>query len=272
MRGTAVTLAVLLGMAGGCRTGRDYPANGGPRYAGGPSGAGSVPRLANDTLRLATFNIKLAHEVDSAIVVLRTDPQLRLADVLMLQEMDAESARRIADSLGMWYVSYPAIVNRSTRRDVGNAVLSRWPIVADARIVLPHPSRYAGTHRIATAATIRVGDMTVRVYSTHLGTMMDVGGTARRAQLRTILRDAERFERVVIGGDMNEVDVGRVARESGYLWPTEDGPRTFALGRYDHIFLKGLATADSAATGTVLNVRGASDHLPVWVIALILRP
>jgi endonuclease/exonuclease/phosphatase family metal-dependent hydrolase len=29
---------------------------------------------------------------------------------------------------------------------------------------------------------------------------------------------------------------------------------------------KGFRGADSAVTGTVLDVRGASDHLPVWAV------
>ncbi|HEV7367265.1 MAG TPA: hypothetical protein VGN76_15575 [Gemmatimonadales bacterium] len=40
-------------------------------------------------------------------------------------------------------------------------------------------------------------------------------------------------------------------------------------GRLDHIFLRGLASPDTAAAGTVLVVGSASDHLPVWTIALL---
>lgn len=54
----------------------------------------------------------------------------------------------------------------------------------------------------------------------------------------------------------------------GYSWPTERGPRTTAGGRWDHIFFKGLSTPDAAA-GTVRKIRGASDHLPVWAIAIL---
>jgi endonuclease/exonuclease/phosphatase family metal-dependent hydrolase len=41
------------------------------------------------------------------------------------------------------------------------------------------------------------------------------------------------------------------------------------IGRLDHILLKGLRSSDSAAAGTVLDVRGASDHLPVWAIGIL---
>lgn len=257
-------------MLSGCRTGRDYPAVDGPRYAGRPPGA-DCSRTPSDTLRIVTFNIEFALQVDSALAVLGAEPGLRSPDVLLLQEMDAASTRRIADSLGMWFVYYPAIFHERTRRDFGNAVLSRWPIIADAKIVLPHPSRYAGTHRIATAASLLIGLDTIRVYSTHLGTMADIRGSRRREQLRAILTDAGRYRRVILGGDLNEGDIGDIATQEGYLWPTEKGPRTTSVGRWDHIFLKGLAPRDAMSTGTVENVRGSSDHRPVWLVVVIDR-
>jgi endonuclease/exonuclease/phosphatase family metal-dependent hydrolase len=104
------------------------------------------------------------------------------------------------------------------------------------------------------------------VYSTHLGTPGGNSGGARRNQLRAILRDAARYRRVIIGGDMNDATVGRLAREAGYAWPTERGPPTSRLGRLDHIFVKGLSIPDSAGAGAVLDVQGISDHLPVWTV------
>jgi endonuclease/exonuclease/phosphatase family metal-dependent hydrolase len=207
--------------------------------------------------------------VDSALALLSSDPSLRRADVLLLQEMNEEGTRQIAGALGMWYVYYPAIFHYRTNRQVGNAVLSRWPIVEDRKIVLPHVSRFVRTQRTATGVTIRVGQRLLRVYSTHLGTMGDLAPAARRNQLRAILADAEPYLHVVIGGDMNDAGVGHVAREMGYAWPTERGPATTRLGRLDHIFLKGLAVPDSAAAGTVLDIRGASDHLPVWAVGIL---
>jgi endonuclease/exonuclease/phosphatase family metal-dependent hydrolase len=117
--------------------------------------------------------------------------------------------------------------------------------------------------------TIGVGKTLVRVYSTHLGTLADNGASERAAQLRTVIADAARFERVIIGGDMNAAAVGRIARDLRYAWPTEHGPKTTVLGRLDHIFLKGLASPNSGGSGTVENVRHASDHRPVWALAVL---
>lgn len=253
----------------GCRTGRNYTTPSGPRYAGGASQNSAGHHQTTDTLRLVSFNIEFSQQVDSAIQLLTSTPALRGADVILLQEMNEEATARIAKALGLGYVYYPAIFHYRTNRLMGNAVLSGWPIVEDRKIVLPHVSRFVHTQRTETAATIRVGDVPVRVYSTHLGTMGDLAPAARRDQLRAILADADRYPRVVIGGDMNDAGVGRVARERGYAWPTKRGPATTWLGRLDHIFLKGIAAPDSAAAGTVLNAGGASDHLPVWAIGIL---
>src|SRR3990170_3722917 len=203
------TLVVLVaGGLGACRTGTNYPSERDPRYSG--VAIGSAALETPDTIRIVSFNVKYAERVDSAIIVLTTEPTLRKADVMLLQEMDAQGTKRIADALGMSWVYYPAIFRHRSGKDLGNAVLSRWPITSDDKIVLPHVSRYARTQRIATAATIRVGDVDVRAYSTHLGTPADISSASRRAQFQAIIVDAAKHARVVIGGDTNSATVGRV--------------------------------------------------------------
>ncbi len=261
-------LALLCLVLAGCRTGRNYPGTEGPRYAGAPADSGAT-RAITDTVRIVSFNVEFSRRVDSAIAVLSSDPALRGADVILLQEMDSSASRRIAEALGVWYVYYPAIFHLREGRQFGNAVLSRWPIVEDAKVVLPHPSRYARTQRTATAATILTGKDTLRVYSTHLGTPLDISASARSNQLRAIMKDAERYARVVIGGDLNSESVGNVAKTAGYTWPTEHGPKTTSWGRWDHIFLKGLRSPNTLSAGTVLDARATGDHVPVWATALL---
>jgi endonuclease/exonuclease/phosphatase family metal-dependent hydrolase len=263
-------VALLLMLLAGCRTGRNYTDLEAPRYAGGPPEAAVAPADTTRT-KVVSFNVEFSIQVDSAIILLANDSTLRDAGVILLQEMNETATQRFAEALGLWYVYYPAIYHFRTQQLFGNAVLSRWPIVEDRKVILPHVARFAGTQRTATAATIRVGSQRVRVYSTHLGTPGGTGGGARRDQLRAILADAARYQRVIIGGDMNDANVGKLARDMGYAWPTEHGPPTSRLGRIDHIFFKGLLTPDSAAAGAVPNVWHISDHLPVWAVG-ILRP
>jgi endonuclease/exonuclease/phosphatase family metal-dependent hydrolase len=268
MRSPSIIL-LAMSLIGGCRTGRNYPGIEGPRYVGRPVGVESRDRLGVDTLRIVSFNIAFAREIDRAIELIMSEPALRRADVFLLQEMDVEGTKRLASALDMSYVYYPAIYHLRAHRDFGNAVLSRWPIVEDAKLVLPHVSRYAGTQRIATAATIRVGAAHVRVYSTHLGTVLDVGNGARRDQVRAIVEDAKAYAYAVVGGDFNSSSVASVGRDAGYAWPTERGPSTTRGGRYDHILLKQLRVPDSAGAGTIASSRGSSDHRPIWVTGIL---
>jgi endonuclease/exonuclease/phosphatase family metal-dependent hydrolase len=220
-----------------------------------------------------TYNVEFARRIDEAIGVLRETPELADADVVLLQEMTADATARIASALGMGYVYYPAIHHGRAKQDFGNAVLSRWPVERDEKLVLPHRSRYARTQRAATAATIRVGVTPVRVYSTHLGTVADVSARRRREQLEHVLRDGARFPNAVVGGDMNTGDLTQAVREQGFRWLTTDMPKTTRFGRLDHVLVRGGALAMPARAGIVASGRTASDHSAVWVrIPLGARP
>jgi endonuclease/exonuclease/phosphatase family metal-dependent hydrolase len=257
---------ILVLVVAGCRTGRNYTSPEGPRYAGAPPGSPAPGSLGTTAIRVVSFNIAFAVEVDSAIALLASEPTLREADIILLQEMDEAATHRVASALGLWYVYYPSVFHFRTQRHFGNAVLSRWPIVEDKKIILPHLSRLARTQRIAAAATILVGQTPVRAYSTHLATPTDISPGARHDQLREIMADAARYQRVVLGGDMNDYAIGLLARNLGYSWPTRRGPPTTRFGRWDHIFFKGLTSPEAGASGTVSDGRGSSDHLPVWAV------
>lgn len=225
---------------------------------------------APDHLRFVTFNTHFALRVDRVTELLQAAEPLADADVVTLQEVDAKAARRIAIALGMFYVYYPGAVHPATGRDFGNAVLSRWPIVNDWKIVLPHQGRFRDTERAATAATILVGDDSLRVYSVHLSTMAEMSPTSRREQARAVLADAARFHRVIIGGDLNSVGVGDEFLACGFLWPTKNNAPTIHVFTWDHIFLKGMEAGDDASAGVVERDNGASDHRPVWTVARFL--
>jgi endonuclease/exonuclease/phosphatase family metal-dependent hydrolase len=226
----------------------------------------SAPSVLRRILRLVTFNTRHAEQVDSTIALLRLSPALERADVVALQEVDAAATERIARSLGMRYVYYPATLHPKFGRDFGNAVLTRWPIVADRKLVLPHLGRWRRTARTATAATITVDGAAIRVYSAHLGTLAEIGPRSKRDQVRVILADAAAYAHVVILGDMNSYGVGETVRGAGYHWPTEHNLRTHAYGNWDHVFLRGIALVPGSATGVVPDNRGASDHRAVWTL------
>ena len=264
-----MALGILALGTAGCATAINYPDPAGPRYAGALPG---TPPSAEgpDTLLVVSFNVQYGERPDSALAVLRETPEIQGADLILLQEMDAPGTERLARALGMAWVYYPAVERKASGRDFGNAVLSRWPIEEDEKLVLPYLAVIGRTQRIATAATVRVGRRPVRVYSVHLATPVTLAYHYRREQWATVLEDARRYPHAIVGGDLNSGGLGERAARRGFYWPTEEGPNTLLFGRWDHIFLWGLTVpGGEAAAGTVRDNRGASDHLPVWTRAVL---
>ncbi len=260
-----------------CARGINYTDQTGPRFAS-PSvaeseAAWSGPHVAAaeaiaelptpDSLRVVTFNVRYAEQTALAIKVLQTSPELRNADVVMLQEMNEHAVTETATALGMGYVYYPAQLHPVPQKNFGNAILSRWPIVDDRKIILPSRSMSRGAQRVAVAATILVGRERVRVYAVHLSTILEVWFTGQSNQADAVVGAAEGYDRVVVAGDMNSHDnVGAIFTDAGYFWPSRNtGPTTHKLFAVDHVFSRGFTVGGS---GAVQDNLGASDHLPVW--------
>jgi endonuclease/exonuclease/phosphatase family metal-dependent hydrolase len=222
------------------------------------------------TIRVVTYNVQWGKHIDRAINVLTTRTPLPDADIVVLQEMDPNGTRRIAEALGMSWVYYPASVHPRAGHDFGNAVLSRWPIVADEKLMLPHIAGLRHAQRTATAATVMVGDVKVRIYSAHLGTPSDIRPSKRRDQAQMIMADAATYPLVIVAGDMNSHGIGKTFVAGGYQWPTEHNGFTSAVFNWDHVFLKGFGKAvpgSAKVTGIVRDTLGTSDHDPVWAVA-----
>lgn len=267
-------LVVVVGLAtlSGCARALNYE-DVGPRYAGGPTRATpDPPRCVPETLHVASFNLKLGRQVDRALTLFRSAEPLRGADVIALQEMDAAGTQQFATALGMSYVYYPAAIHPGTGREFGNAILSRWPVVADRKILLPHLGRFRRMRRVAVAATVRLGVTSLRVYSLHLGTGADTGPDGRQDQAQAVLADAEGYDRVVVAGDLNSHGVGKIFEAGGYSWPTRDQPGTTFLFNWDHILVRGLAPVSPAGSGVVRDNLGTSDHRPVWAVVVLAPP
>jgi endonuclease/exonuclease/phosphatase family metal-dependent hydrolase len=257
-----MSMAAVLPLAA-CSAALNYTDPAGPRY-GQARVLAQVP--ASDTLRVVTFNIAFARRTDLAIELLRENRELAGADLIFLQEMDAPSAALVADSLGLSWVYYPATHHPETHRDFGNAILSRYPILDDTKLPLPHLARGRRTQRAAVAATLLVGSRQVRVYDVHLATMVGNGPNARRDQLRVVLEDADRYTDAIIAGDFNSETVPALALDHGFRWPTRHLQRTSGLWTFDHVLLRGFSMADSTSIGVVADNLGASDHRPVWAV------
>ena len=201
----AVRILPVLFLSAGCAAGvRNYPDPAGPRFAG--SHAVARPP-ADRRLRVVTFNIKYGRHVDRATRLFREDPLAASADVLLLQEMNHTAVSALSAALELDYVYFPGAYHPKGRADFGNAILSRWPLTDDRKVVLPHRGRFRKLQRVAVGATVLVPDRPVRVYSVHFETPFSVSERQRRAQIAAVLADARDHPRVVIAGDFNSTGV-----------------------------------------------------------------
>ena len=197
-------------LAGAPRRGR-FAAR--PRRTTEPAAPPSASSAANEPpeapaaaqpLRVVSFNIAYAIEIERAIEVLRGTEALRDADLVALQEMDAPGTERIAKALGMNAVYFPSGVHPKHERDFGCALLSPWPLVEPRKLVLPHGARGSGLRRSATIATVVRGGSRIRAYSVHLPSPLAISGGSRKHELRVLAEDASASaDPVVILGDFN---------------------------------------------------------------------
>jgi endonuclease/exonuclease/phosphatase family metal-dependent hydrolase len=244
-----------------CSPARNYVDPRGPRYSG------SYARGRATALKVVTFNIRFAREIDRTEELFEKNEHLRDASVIALQEMDAPGTEKLARALGYDYVYYPSALHPQTSRDFGNAVLSRWPIVADHKLILPHLSGLRRMLRTVAVADLQLPAGLLRVYSVHLATPMELTPQARVEQAVAIAEDARPFPgAVVVAGDFNNRDlVSRVFENAGFLWASRDLGRTLRFFCWDHVFTRGLVSTVPSERGIAVDNNGASDHLPVWV-------
>jgi endonuclease/exonuclease/phosphatase family metal-dependent hydrolase len=272
MKRIALLLMLLtLSLPWACSQKKVYTDPGGPYYEGAyfedrPEFTGSI--------RVVSYNIKLGKEIDRAISEFTGVPELRGADIILLQEMDSEGTEEIARELGYNYVYFPAAIHTKHDREFGNAILTRWPVTDSWKLLLPHRDPVRKNRRIAAVATIAIGEYEILTYSVHTE-MVWLALDRRIAQVDSVIRSvSETYPLVIIGGDFNtESDYYvRVAedlfsgagfvRASKGVGPTaKAGPAGFFDLRFDHIFVRGMEVLDR---GKVKDIE-ASDHLPIWV-------
>lgn len=228
----------------------------------------------NGSIKVVTFNIKLSEKIEEAIEDLSQTPELKDADILLLQEMAEDGVAAIAQRLGYNFVYYPASLHYKHEKNYGNAILSKWPIEDYRKIILPYEHPMNRQIRIAALATIVVEEFEILTYSVHTE-MFWLGSKKKLDQVDSILRSvADHFEYVIIGGDFNtntengirdteklftQADFSRASKGVGAT--SKGDPLGLVDFELDHIFVKGFTTVNSGK----LEETQSSDHYPVWV-------
>ena len=268
-----LTVALLLLSACGLKTGYAPPEI--PVHRG----RGATDQIvAVDSLTVVSWNIAYGENVEAALSELREDPRLAAADILLLQEMEPSGSERLARALGFHFVHGSAAVHPHHSKLFGNAVLSRWPIVGDQVLILPHETLLTGHRRIAVAADIALGKgRTVRAISVHTATMiMDLDKRLDQAQAAADSLGGQRGL-TIIGGDFNTVsdyevtELGQLMRHLGQnivrlpAGPTLRNRLKKLPGStpvLDHFFCRGLVPSASG----IAERTTASDHYPIWAV------
>jgi endonuclease/exonuclease/phosphatase family metal-dependent hydrolase len=195
------------------------------------------------------------------------------ADVIALQEVTRphrgdDPLEGLAEQLGL-HVTFAA-TRVHKRGELGNAILSRWPISGVAMLDLSF-SRLE--KRVAVAAQFQSGGYAFDVVATHLA----LGDRTRHRQVRAIL-DHPRVQDTptVLLGDMNAWRQCKATRALDDELETHNNPAwpaSFPSARpviaLDRIYTRGAKLVDISAHQTTAS-RRASDHLPI--IATIELP
>jgi endonuclease/exonuclease/phosphatase family metal-dependent hydrolase len=239
----------------------------GPKYEG--QYADEIQPI-NDDIVVVTYNIKEGVKIDQAGEGLKTVDELKDADIVLLQEMDEAGVDQIAQLLSLNYVYYPAFISRDGR-NVGNAILARWPLTDTQKINLPGRHPLSGQMRIAVRATMGFGGQDLHVYSLHTETY-STKPSHRRDQIFAVVEDIGPGEDlVIVGGDLNTVSTRSIKRMKDQFAAigldsvsAGSGPTISKFGissvTADHILARGFTTISS---GVVPHAE-ASDHYPVW--------
>ena len=253
-------------------TAKNYLGQNVPFYSG--NFAIESPQSA-EHLTVISYNISYGRNIEQALHEIRKFTSQKTPDILLLQEMDETGTEKFGHELQLNYVYYPAAVEPKYKRNFGNAVLSRWPIVESQKLILPHISLSDRMKRVATRATIRIQDIDVIAYSIHTEPVF-ILPKFKENQCFAILEDTGSQARVVIvGGDFNAFTEAYAEKlekrfsRAGFVRASKGSGYTFVRFGFkmppDQILTKGFVVKSA---GKFAEAK-ASDHLPVWVI---LRP
>jgi endonuclease/exonuclease/phosphatase family metal-dependent hydrolase len=186
------------------------------------------------------------------------------ADVIALQEVlrpyqGEDPLEAIADALGL-HVAF-ASTRLHRRGELGNAILSRWPMAGVSVVDLSF-SRME--RRLAMAAQFQFEAGVLDVVATHLA----LGDRTRHRQVRSLL-DHPRFQGgpTLLLGDMNawrQCKATRVLEDElhhNLAWPPSF-PSTRPVLSLDRIYSRGVEVLEIGSHRSAA-ARNASDHLPV---------
>jgi len=187
------------------------------------------------------------------------------ADVIALQEVlrpfgSADPLEALADRLGL-HIAFAA-TRRHRLGELGNAILSRWPI---GEVFVLDLSYSRMERRLAMAAQLPTAGGVLDVVATHLA----LGDRTRHRQVRSLL-DHPRLQGAptLLLGDLNAWRRCKATRalDAELAFHGDPWPPSFPAARpvlaLDRIYSRGVRILEVGAHASAA-ARRASDHLPI---------
>ncbi|MEN8182340.1 MAG: endonuclease/exonuclease/phosphatase family protein [Myxococcota bacterium] len=234
-----------------------------------PARPGPIPEALPAHIRVATYNVHRWAGVNGRKATDGTRAGVVIeelgADVVALQEVlrpfeGEDPLVTVADSLRLHLAFVTTRVHK--RGELGNAILSRWPITSVFALDLSFTRL---ERRSALATQFLFGERTLAVVSTHLA-LVD---RTRHRQVRRVLEHPQLQGPVVVLGDLNAWRSSKATRDlerglgehHNIDWPASF-PSARPMLALDRVYSRGARIA-SVEAHVSDDARRASDHLPV---------
>jgi Metal-dependent hydrolase len=257
------------------------------------SGEPAKPRTPPQAgeFRVVSYNIRWrsGEDLQKLIKLFREDPEIGNATVLALQEVDrnkkrsekTNTVRLLAEALGLYYAwAAPPSAKPNAEEETGVALLSVYPLSKVRRIVLPHEGP-GHRRRAAIGASIRIGNVDVRVYSAHAETRISMD--KKLGQMNALLDDLQQQapnSPAIIMGDLNTWQSGAARKtvklftDAGFVTPF-GSEKTFLRKvffvpidlRLDWIWVRGVEAVRYGIDRKVT----ISDHFPLWTTLKVTK-
>jgi endonuclease/exonuclease/phosphatase family metal-dependent hydrolase len=216
--------------------------------------------------RVATYNIHRGKGLDGVRDLARIAAVLKGADIVGINEAAGPSLfgqpNQVAQLAAILHTGWLFAANQQRwyRDYFGNGLLSRFRVTHWFSEPLIHSESAAGGLRNLITARIPIGGETVTVMVTHLDP-----GPIRGAQLRYVLNEFGRYERVILLGDLNtgaDDPLLRALFDDRHVIDAIDaGLRSSKpAGKGDWIITRGFRVLGGGMTPA-----GVSDHPAFWV-------